>query len=236
MIQDPLISALQTYSDYAFVMDKHLLNKACVLDLSDSNHVLKTLNYGDPAILNSYIFSFINEKQVLCSVGGYSEDRVIYRSKANFSGIEIRSIHLGIDIWAPAYSSVYAPLDGKVHSFANNSGAGDYGPTIILEHEINNITFHTLYGHLSVASLEGLKEGKPVSKGQKIAALGDDHENGNWPPHLHFQIIKSMDGLKGDYPGVAAPSQKEKYLNNCPNPNLILRIPCLPFLTNLQEF
>lgn len=226
-MQDQLISILQKHRDYALVMDKYLLNRACKLNLSHSNKDLAQLDYLSPAILNHYIFSFIKSRQLLSGVGGYAENRIIYQSKSNFEGFEARSVHLGIDIWAPDFSAIYAPLNGKIHSFADNASFGDYGPTIIIEHQLNGCIFFTLYGHLSRQSLIGLKEEQYVTKGQKIAELGPYEENGNWPPHLHFQIIKSLDGLRGDYPGVAAPSQKERYLHNCPDPNLILRIPCL---------
>ena len=48
---------------------------------------------------------------------------------------------------------IHAALDGTIHSFQNNTALGDYGPTIILSHEIEGFKFHTLYGHLSEASL-----------------------------------------------------------------------------------
>jgi peptidoglycan LD-endopeptidase LytH len=47
-------------------------------------------------------------------------------------------------------------------------------------------------------------------------------ENGNWPPHLHFQLIADMEGWKGDYPGVCKYSEREKWLGNCPDPDLVL--------------
>jgi hypothetical protein len=37
-------------------------------------------------------------------------------------------------------------------------------------------------------------------------------------------VIIDMEGRKGDYPGVCAPSEKEKYLNNCPDPELLLNL------------
>ncbi|WP_244215255.1 hypothetical protein [Pedobacter miscanthi] len=80
-----------------------------------------------------------------------------------------------------------------------------------------------MYGHLSLASLNGLEEGKFIPAGTKIAELGAKEENGSWPPHLHFQLIKDMSGLKGDYPGVCRFSEREKYLANCPDPDLILK-------------
>lgn len=41
-------------------------------------------------------------------------------------------------------------------------------------------------------------------KGKKLAALGNSFENGDYAPHLHFQIIKNIENYTGDYPGVAA--------------------------------
>ena len=127
----------------------------------------------------------------------------------------------------PAGSEIYSPLQAKVHSFQDNNHLLDYGPTIILEHELDGVVFYTLYGHLSRTSLTGLEAGKEIEKGQKIAELGTSNENGQWPPHLHFEIISDMLGKQGDFAGVAKVSEKEYYLNLCPNPNLILNLPNL---------
>jgi murein DD-endopeptidase MepM/ murein hydrolase activator NlpD len=118
-------------------------------------------------------------------------------------------------------------LQAVVHSLADNSGLGDYGPTVILEHELDNVRFFTLYGHLSRESLLALDAGRKLAAGQALGAVGDVHENGGWPPHLHFQIICEKPEKSGDYPGVAAPSQRDRYLELCPDPNLILGIPGL---------
>lgn len=133
-----------------------------------------------------------------------------------------RTIHLGIDIWGAPYTKVMAPLNGIVHSFAFNNAYGDYGATIILTHNLEGETFHTLYGHLSLNSIKNLYEGGNIYKGDVFAEFGIPFENGQWPPHLHFQIIKDMQGMKGDYPGVCAVSEREEYLNNCPDADLIL--------------
>ena len=69
-------------------------------------------------------------------------------------------MHIGLDLWIKAGTPVLSALDGKVHSFDFNAGFGDYGPTIILEHQLEDQTFYTLYGHLSLDSLDGLKIGK----------------------------------------------------------------------------
>jgi murein DD-endopeptidase MepM/ murein hydrolase activator NlpD len=117
-----------------------------------------------------------------------------------------------------------APLNVIVHSFAFNDNAGDYGTTIILTHRLNNFTFYTLYGHLSLSSIKNLQEGSRIEKGDVFAEFGIPSENGHWPTHLHFQIIIDLQGWEGDYPGVCKYSEREKYLNNCPDPDLILQM------------
>jgi murein DD-endopeptidase MepM/ murein hydrolase activator NlpD len=162
--------------------------------------------------------------------GGYGEDRDVYRTPlfAPADGTEPRSLHLGIDVFAPAGTAVAAALDGRVHSLADNRAAGDYGPTVILEHEPEpGLVFLTLYGHLARAGLGALRPGQAVARGAAIGALGDRHENGGWPPHLHFQLIRSMtdpDGRSwsGDFPGVCRRSEQARWLTHCPDPSRLL--------------
>jgi murein DD-endopeptidase MepM/ murein hydrolase activator NlpD len=156
--------------------------------------------------------------------GGYNEDRTGYTSSLFApGGEEPRTVHIGLDVFAPAGTEVFAPLAGHIHSFADNARFEDYGPTIILTHEPEpGVIFHTLYGHLSRESLEGLAEGAPVDAGQRIATLGDRTVNGGWPPHLHFQITLDMLGLKGDFPGVCRRSERERWLALCPDPAPLL--------------
>ncbi|MBO9684502.1 MAG: peptidoglycan DD-metalloendopeptidase family protein, partial [Flavisolibacter sp.] len=160
-------------------------------------------------------------------IGGYGEHRTIYRRSKVFDsadGGEARRLHLGIDIWGKPYTKVMAPLDGIVHSFSFNNAFGDYGATIILTHNLEGETFHTLYGHLSLNSIKNIQEGDRIRKGDVFTEFGIPFENGQWPPHLHFQLVIDMEGKKGDYPGVCKFSEREKYLANCPDPDLILQM------------
>jgi peptidoglycan LD-endopeptidase LytH len=157
-------------------------------------------------------------------IGGYDEDRVLYKRSKHFDGTTPRTIHLGIDIWGAAGTKVYAPIGGVVHSVAFNNNLGDYGATIVLQHQIDGVAFHTLYGHLSLKDLAALQEGKFISRGELVGHFGEPAENGDWPPHLHFQIIEDMHEQKGDYPGVCSVNEREKYLHNCPNPDFILNM------------
>jgi murein DD-endopeptidase MepM/ murein hydrolase activator NlpD len=119
---------------------------------------------------------------------------------------EPRSIHLGVDIWGPAGTPVFAPIGGVVYGFAFNDKFGDYGATIILQHQVDATTFYTLYGHLSLRDLGPLREGLFINRGQKFAHFGAREENGHWPPHLHFQVIYDIGLNVNDYPGVCKQS------------------------------
>ncbi len=160
-------------------------------------------------------------------VGRYNEARLIYAGGQYEAFGEMRTVHVGIDMFMESGTRVLAPLDGKVHSFLYNKNPLDNGPTIVLEHDLGStgLKLHTLYGHLSVDSLEGLRIGKKFKKGQEIARVGEYPTNGGWPPHLHFQLIVDMLGWEGDFFGVAAPSKRDIWLSISPNPNLILGIP-----------
>jgi murein DD-endopeptidase MepM/ murein hydrolase activator NlpD len=150
--------------------------------------------------------------------GGYGEHRELYTGSELFAGEEPRVIHLGIDIWTDAGTAVAAPLDATVHSFADNDNFGDYGATIILQHD----GFCTLYGHLARRSLAELHTGKAVPAGTVFAWLGERHENGGWPPHLHFQRILDMGDREGDFPGAATVADRNRWLALCPDPAELL--------------
>lgn len=195
------------------------------IDLSINNEALQTINCASSKELETFIWKHIASHNAKVAYGGYLEPRAIYQRSKHFnpeSDNENRNIHLGLDLWTEVKSPIFAPISGTVHSFKNNTNFGDYGPTMILKHEINNVEFHTLYGHLSLESIQNLKVGSIIEKGQQIATLGDANVNGDYPPHLHFQIIKDIGNYKGDYPGVCSQKDLEFYKKNCPNPSLLI--------------
>jgi len=176
----------------------------------------------DEAAQDAEIFRRIESAGALAGIGGYLENRSIYRDTELFAGDAERSLHIGVDVFMPAGTALYAPLDGEVHSFANRQVDGDYGPVIILRHRLAGFEFHTLYGHLSEASLDGLADGLPVAAGSRLAEIGERPRNGNWVAHLHFQLIEDMQEFHGDYPGVVRPAEIDFYRRNCPDPTPLL--------------
>ena len=199
------------------------IDKLLPLDFTVSNTELTDEILDNTDVFSAWVNQKLKTNNAIYGIGGYNEHRTIYSRSAHFdTAEEPRRLHLGVDIWAPAETPVYNFFDATVHSFANNNNFGDYGATIILAYEIEGFKFNALYGHLSLASLKDLEEGMFIPAGKSFATLGVKEENGNWPPHLHFQIIEDMGGLKGDFPGVCKFSERDKYLANCPNPNLVL--------------
>ena len=196
------------------------------LDLSITNDVLAKEEIADSSHFEKYIENYLAENNAKVAFGGYNEIRNLYKRSTVFNDpkTEERNIHIGLDLWIKAGTPVLAALDGFIHSFNYNTGVGDYGPTIIIEHKIEKQRFYTLYGHLSLESISNIKIGDIVEKGMQIGTLGDALVNGDYAPHLHFQIIEEISNTFGDYPGVCSKSDLDYYLKNCPDPNLLLKI------------
>ncbi|HJP64471.1 MAG TPA: peptidoglycan DD-metalloendopeptidase family protein [Mucilaginibacter sp.] len=197
-----------------------------LFDFTATNTELSAEDIEDTSRFSAWVTRKLQKNNCRYGIGGYMEHRTIYARSEHFNTEdEPRRLHLGVDIWAGAGTPVYAPMAGVVHSFRDNDNHGDYGPTVILKHNLDGLELYSLYGHLSRKDLAGLHVGLKIEKGQQVGAFGNEDENGHWPPHLHFQLMFDMEGLAGDYPGVAKFSEKEQWLKNIPDTNLILQFP-----------
>jgi 4-aminobutyrate aminotransferase-like enzyme/murein DD-endopeptidase MepM/ murein hydrolase activator NlpD len=190
-----------------------------VLDLSIASPLL-----ADPEQIDRLLAARLAPGSV--AVGRWDEARLVYTS-AQFAtdGGERRTIHLGVDLFAAPGESVHAPLDGEVHSVADNRKPLDYGPTVMMRHRLGDAEFVTLYGHLSRDSIAGLAPGQRIAAGRAFARIGSQSENGGWPPHVHFQLVTDDLGLRGDFPGVAPPSQARVWRALSPDPSRLAGLP-----------
>lgn len=207
----------------------------CILDTSVSSpDVGSIIEPYDPNRALVDLFRIIEDRKCVAGIGKYDEYRLIYRNDDFIDATgHRRTLHIGLDVFMPATSRIYAPLDGEVYGIANNDAPLDYGGTVILQHQLpadmtdddgKTVYFYTLYGHLSPASFSHLRRGESVKAGQCIAAMGDIHENGNWPPHVHFEVITDMLGEVDTFVGVGSHAHKEVWRSLCPDPNVILGI------------
>ncbi|MCR9200924.1 MAG: aminotransferase class III-fold pyridoxal phosphate-dependent enzyme [Planctomycetaceae bacterium] len=216
---------------------------ADVLPLSGSpDYVPIDLSAGSPRLtgspaawtcdsLQAVIDEFSRESGV--AVGRYMEPRLLYADDhfaaasddpADTFATERRTVHLGIDLFAPAGTPVCPAFAGIVHRVDDCPEPLDYGTLIILKHEpADGVFFYSLYGHLAPAVR--VIVGQSVKPGEVIAELGDASENGGWPPHIHFQLATDLLQTDRNFPGVCRASEQSAWAWTCPDPSAVLRLP-----------
>jgi 4-aminobutyrate aminotransferase-like enzyme/Ser/Thr protein kinase RdoA (MazF antagonist) len=217
-------------TSFAALMDVDPRREPCaVLDLSVGSLDLGGGDRWTMEDLEILLQRKLAETGARLGAGRYLEPRLLYPfgtfQDMGLEREEPRTVHLGADLFRPSGSPVFAPLEGTVASLADNAIQGDYGPTIILEHRAGETPFFTLYGHLDPDCLERLRVGQAVAAGERIARVGARPRNGDWTPHVHFQILLDLLDGNGDFPGVARPSDLDLFAGLCPDPNLLLGIP-----------
>jgi peptidoglycan LD-endopeptidase LytH len=155
-------------------------------------------------------------------IGRYNEKRPgMYSTELFTNGSAPRDIHMGIDLAAPVDAPVYAFYEGRIYLTGINPAGGDYGGTVITEHDLGGQTIWALYGHLSHRSTTAKKAGDQLGTGDVIGWLGDKNENGGWNPHLHFQLSwKKPEHC--DMPGAVNERDLADSLRTYPDPRLVL--------------
>lgn len=153
------------------------------------------------------------------AVGGYLEKRAIMYDAPRYA--DGRNIHMGVDIWAAPGEPAYAVLPGVIAYSTFQNDEGNYGGTIILKHIVEGQELYALYGHLSKKSLGSHIVGQKLKAGTVVGWLGDETENGNWPPHLHYQLCIEDPGV-ADMPGVIAKKNLIRARERYPDPRILL--------------
>jgi murein DD-endopeptidase MepM/ murein hydrolase activator NlpD len=217
----------QLSGSFSPLVPVHDNDKIISMDFTENNKELTDAILDDEDLFIHYVYTKLEKEGARYGIGGYDEHRAIYKRSGLFGEAdddEPRRLHLGVDIWGRPHTPVMAPLTGIIHSLGHNDNYGDYGATVIMSHQIDGQPIHTLYGHLSLNTLKDLEPGQTIMSGDIFGEFGLPIENGHWPPHLHFQIILDLQGWEGNYPGVCKYSEREKYLANCPDPNLMIHL------------
>jgi murein DD-endopeptidase MepM/ murein hydrolase activator NlpD len=93
------------------------------------------------------------------------------------------SFHQGTDFDPGRGTPIAAVADGVVTEVGNPSGS--LGVYAIIRHDIDGVTFSSLYGHMELGSLR-LAAGQTVSRGQLVGLVGDT--GASTGSHLHFGI------------------------------------------------
>jgi murein DD-endopeptidase MepM/ murein hydrolase activator NlpD len=111
-------------------------DKLIRLDFTSANTALSNDIIEDTDKFSAYVDQTLKTAGARYGIGGYAEHRTVYSRSGVFDADmfseEPRRLHLGVDIWGPVGTPVFAPMGGMVKSFAFNDHFGDYGATIIL--------------------------------------------------------------------------------------------------------
>ncbi len=96
--------------------------------------------------------------------------------------------HSGIDIAAGAGSEIKAAANGKISAVKSDPR---YGLTVVIDHDINEKTFTTIYCGLQKTA-DGMIPGKEVKSGDVIGTVGEDIfcEKAQGA-HLHFELVEN---------------------------------------------
>lgn len=196
------------------------------IDLSMQNKTVQTeKEFNNPTFFESKLYEIQDANPTKIIAGGYLEKRALYTSTIYnaINSKEKRNVHLGVDYWLPKNTPVHSILDGEIVCSVHQKDYKGYGGFIIIKHQFQDLNFYTLYGHLSEACLLKHQKGDIIHTNEKIGELGGYSENGEWVPHLHFQVMLSLLQYKNDFPGVALESEIEYWKLICPNPNLLFK-------------
>lgn len=204
-------------------------NEIHQIDLSTSSAFIGGIEeFNDLAFFQKKLEALQKKVPTKIIAGGYLEKRALYTSaiykSASDNGFERRNIHLGVDFWLPENTPVHALLEGEVVCVTNDAYPKGYGGLLILKHQVADFHFYTLYGHNTVQSVQKHAIGSRVKKGAQIAILANASENGDWVPHLHFEIMLSRLDYTDDFPGVAFESELAIWKSICPDPNLLFKL------------
>ena len=105
----------ENLSKFGPMFDPPLTPTNCVsMDLSSSSQEFTGLTETalDLAILNK-----LESTGAIAGVGGYLENRSLYKDTDLFQGDAERSIHVGVDVFMPAGTVIYSPLAGQVQFY-----------------------------------------------------------------------------------------------------------------------
>ena len=204
-------------------------NEIHQIDLSTSSAFIGGIEeFNDLAFFQKKLEALQKKVPTKIIAGGYLEKRALYTSaiykSASDNGFERRNIHLGVDFWLPENTPVHALLEGEVVCVTNDAYPKGYGGLLILKHQVADFHFYTLYGHNTMQSVQKHAIGSRVKKGAQIAVLANASENGDWVPHLHFEIMLSRLDYTDDFPGVAFESELAIWKSICPDPNLLFKL------------
>ncbi|MGV1036581.1 MAG: aminotransferase [Candidatus Nanopelagicales bacterium] len=206
----------------ARLLPGHDLPLAPRLDLSVMSDLMSQGSWLDPATLRARIDAHLGDEVAVIEYG----EAHLFRASINESS-EPETIHLGLDVVAPAGSPVCAPIRGTVTSASK--GAIRLATTHGFDVLIRGIAVD------SPGAGEAGTDAKPgteVAAGTRIGKVAAVGAHRPIPPHIHLQLVRSD---VQSSPAHVRPSLASAWSVICPDPALILGRPSVVHPENAQD-
>ncbi len=214
-----------------------LLSKAKVPFGDPSHPIAKASAARQPDEADRLWRAVAAQEGIELGIGPWGEDRPVYSSDAFrsvFAPDQRRSLHLGLDLFVPPGTKVRTPLDATVVDLFETDTPLDYGHAVLLRHEPDGLAFYSLWGHLSAQAVRDRSIGERLKAGDVIGQLGATHENGNWQPHVHIQLITYRPENAGDIIGAGEAEHRDVWADLFPDAAAFAELPPETFGTTGQ--
>ncbi|QPC87602.1 aminotransferase class III-fold pyridoxal phosphate-dependent enzyme [Mesorhizobium sp. NBSH29] len=218
-------------TSFASILDRHpaTLTKALV-PYADPEHPMTLQSAGqEPEKATAWWDAYCAQTGVALGLGPWGEERTVYTSdifRSRFVEGVRRIHHLGLDLFMPAGTPLYTPLDAVVKSVEVEHDPLGYGCIVTLEHEPENCpAFVTLWGHMAHEAASRLTPGATLKAGTLVGYMGEPAENGGWAPHLHFQISTDTRLAARDILGVGEARYLDVWSELFPDASTLAGIP-----------
>ena len=206
---------------------KNKNHNICFLPMWDNGNWITKLSSEkiiNQELFNQKIIDYAHEHNADLVLSGFLENREhMFRTLGCEQMVEQwRFYHLGLDVSAPVWTQLFAPLDGEVVISMEEEWYGNYGWVLVLKHELNGELLYSLYGHQNIETLPEVWTF--VKAWDKISELWDYSWNGGYFHHLHLQLLTEQGFnewfVSKWYTTAESLATIENYV---PNPNFIFR-------------
>ena len=171
------------------IFEKQLVGNGVFISLANDSQVYKRIDIKNQVQLQEYADELMSQNQTNWAISEFGENRKFMFTQLGHHQMvqQNRFIHLGLDIWVPVNTIVHAPLAGKIVISEYESGEGNYGGLVVIEHIIQDQKIYSVYGHLNKDHLP--KAGTNLNAGQQFAKIGEMNSNGGYFYHIHLQVL-----------------------------------------------
>ncbi len=181
-------NSLISYNTPVAIIDKEDSDDAALFDDNDNDSVDASKPIKDDNKAESTEKPKAGQINIIKPLNGEIQTEFAAKKLVFNTTLKEWCVHSGIDIKGEANSDIKAAASGKISAIKNDP---KYGLTVVIDHNINNRSFSTIYCGLKSIS-DNIIEGADIKEGATIGLLGEDIfcEKAQGA-HLHFELYEN---------------------------------------------